>query len=231
MKRSFPGMFESVGVRPVDYYSAELAEDAAHTSRPPGVADPTVVLLTPGRLQQRVFRTHLSRAADGHRDRRRPRPRRCATARVFMRTTKGLQPVHVIYRRIDDDFLDPTVFRKDSMLGVPGPGQRLSRGQRVARQFHRHRRGGRQGDVLFRAAHDQVLPRPGADPAECADVSGQRGGGPQIHPGASGGTGGEGGQRIRRLRHVDGAEGHQGGDRDIPRADQSPIRAITSRSR
>ena len=37
-----------------------------------------------------------------------------------MRTTKGLQPVHVIYRRLDDDFLDPTVFRKDSMLGVPG---------------------------------------------------------------------------------------------------------------
>ena len=41
-------------------------------------------------------------------------------ARVFMRTTKGLQPVHVIYRRLDDDFLDPTVFRRDSMLGVPG---------------------------------------------------------------------------------------------------------------
>jgi uncharacterized circularly permuted ATP-grasp superfamily protein len=39
---------------------------------------------------------------------------------VFMRTTKGLQPVHVIYRRIDDDFLDPTVFRRDSLLGVPG---------------------------------------------------------------------------------------------------------------
>ena len=39
---------------------------------------------------------------------------------VFMRTTKGLRPVHVIYRRIDDDFLDPTVFRKDSALGVPG---------------------------------------------------------------------------------------------------------------
>ena len=41
-------------------------------------------------------------------------------SRVFMRTTKGLQPVHVIYRRVDDDFLDPTVFRRDSLLGVPG---------------------------------------------------------------------------------------------------------------
>jgi uncharacterized circularly permuted ATP-grasp superfamily protein len=41
-------------------------------------------------------------------------------SRVLMRTTKGLKPVHVIYRRIDDDFIDPTVFRRDSMLGVPG---------------------------------------------------------------------------------------------------------------
>jgi uncharacterized circularly permuted ATP-grasp superfamily protein len=49
--------------------------------------------------------------------------------RVFMRTTKGLQPVHVIYRRIDDDFLDPTVFRHDSMLGVPGLAHAYRAGQ------------------------------------------------------------------------------------------------------
>jgi uncharacterized circularly permuted ATP-grasp superfamily protein len=48
--------------------------------------------------------------------------------RVFMHTTKGLQPVHVIYRRIDDDFLDPTVFRRDSALGVPGLVQALRAG-------------------------------------------------------------------------------------------------------
>ena len=118
MKRAFPGMFESIGVQPVDHYPQELLKMLQHIA-PAGVADPTVVLLTPGCYNSAYFEhTYLARQmgieiVEGHdlvvRD-----------ARVFMRTTKGLQPVHVIYRRIDDDFLDPTVFRRDSMLGVPG---------------------------------------------------------------------------------------------------------------
>jgi uncharacterized circularly permuted ATP-grasp superfamily protein len=118
MKRSFPAMFESIGVRPVDHYPAELLKMLQHIA-PPGVATPRVVLLTPGSRNSAYFEhTNLARlmgieivegsdllVRDSH---------------VFMRTTKGLQPVHVIYRRIDDDFLDPTVFRRDSMLGVPG---------------------------------------------------------------------------------------------------------------
>jgi uncharacterized circularly permuted ATP-grasp superfamily protein len=118
MKRAFPGMFESIGVRPVDSYPADLLRTLRHIS-PQGVADPTVVLLTPGVYNSAYFEhTFLARQmgiqiVEGSdlivRD-----------SRVFMRTTKGLQPVHVIYRRIDDDFLDPLVFRKDSMLGVPG---------------------------------------------------------------------------------------------------------------
>src|SRR6267142_1902199 len=118
MKRSFPGMFEGVGVRPVEHYPQELLKMLQYIA-PAGVADPTVVLLTPGACNSAYFEhTYLARqmgieivegrdlvVRDGH---------------VFMRTTKGLQPVHVIYRRIDDDFIDPTVFRRDSMLGVPG---------------------------------------------------------------------------------------------------------------
>ncbi len=83
------------------------------------MADPTVVLLTPGAYNSAYFEhTYLARQmgieiVEG-------RDLVVRDARVFMRTTKGLQPVHVIYRRIDDDFLDPTVFRRDSMLGVPG---------------------------------------------------------------------------------------------------------------
>jgi len=78
-----------------------------------------VVLLTPGAYNSAYFEhTYLARQmgveiVEG-------RDLFVRDSRVFMRTTKGLQPVHVIYRRIDDDFLDPTVFRKDSMLGVPG---------------------------------------------------------------------------------------------------------------
>lgn len=118
MKRSFPGMFESIGVRPVEDYPSKLLWMLQHIA-PAGVSDPTVVLLTPGAYNSAYFEhTYLARQmgieiVEG-------RDLVVRDARVFMRTTKGLQPVHVIYRRIDDDFLDPTVFRRDSMLGVPG---------------------------------------------------------------------------------------------------------------
>jgi uncharacterized circularly permuted ATP-grasp superfamily protein len=118
MKRTFPAMFESVGVRPVDQYPQELLKMLQYIA-PAGVADPTVVLLTPGAYNSAYFEhTYLAREmgieiVEG-------RDLVVRNARVFMRTTQGLQPVHVIYRRVDDDFIDPTVFRRDSMLGVPG---------------------------------------------------------------------------------------------------------------
>jgi uncharacterized circularly permuted ATP-grasp superfamily protein len=118
MKRTFPAMFESVGVRPVDQYPQELLKMLQHIA-PGGIADPTVVLLTPGAYNSAYFEhTYLAREmgieiVEG-------RDLVVRNARVYMRTTKGLQPVHVIYRRVDDDFIDPTVFRRDSMLGVPG---------------------------------------------------------------------------------------------------------------
>lgn len=118
LKRSFPGMFESIGVRPVEDYPRELLRMLQHIA-PGGISEPTVVLLTPGAYNSAYFEhTYLARQmgieiVEG-------RDLEVRDARVFMRTTKGLQPVHVIYRRIDDDFLDPTVFRRDSMLGVPG---------------------------------------------------------------------------------------------------------------
>jgi uncharacterized circularly permuted ATP-grasp superfamily protein len=118
MKRSFPDMFERIGVRPVDQYPQELLKMLQYIA-PPGVPNPTIALLTPGAYNSAYFEhTYLARQmgieiVEG-------RDLVVTDARVFMRTTKGLQPVHVIYRRIDDDFLDPTVFRRDSMLGVPG---------------------------------------------------------------------------------------------------------------
>ena len=118
MKRTFRGLFEHTGVRPVEHYPQELLKSMQHIA-PAGVADPTVVLLTPGAYNSAYFEhTYLARQmgieiVEG-------RDLVVRDERVFMRTTKGLKPVHVIYRRIDDDFIDPTVFRKDSMLGVPG---------------------------------------------------------------------------------------------------------------
>jgi uncharacterized circularly permuted ATP-grasp superfamily protein len=113
MKRAFPAMFEGIGVRPVENYPQELLKCLRHIA-PAGVAEPTVVLLTPGAYNSAYFEhTYLARQmgieiVEG-------RDLFVRDSRVFMRTTKGLQPVHVIYRRMDDDFLDPTVFRSDSI--------------------------------------------------------------------------------------------------------------------
>jgi uncharacterized circularly permuted ATP-grasp superfamily protein len=118
MKRAFYGMFESIGVQPVDHYPQELLKMLQYIA-PPGVTYPRVVLLTPGASNSAYFEhTYLARQmgieiVEG-------RDLFVQDEHVFMGTTKGLQPVHVIYRRLDDDFLDPTVFRRDSMLGVPG---------------------------------------------------------------------------------------------------------------
>lgn len=118
MRRSFAGLFEAVGVRPVANYADVLLKTLVHAA-PAGIAEPTVVLLTPGPYNSAYFEhTYLARQmgieiVEG-------RDLVVRDARVYMRTTKGLEQVHVIYRRIDDDFLDPTVFRKDSTLGVPG---------------------------------------------------------------------------------------------------------------
>jgi uncharacterized circularly permuted ATP-grasp superfamily protein len=118
MKRTFRNLFEQVGVRPVEHYPQELLKSLQYIA-PGGVAEPTIALLTPGAHNSAYFEhTYLARQmgieiVEG-------RDLFVRDEHVFMRTTKGLKPVHVIYRRMDDDFLDPTVFRRDSMLGVPG---------------------------------------------------------------------------------------------------------------
>jgi uncharacterized circularly permuted ATP-grasp superfamily protein len=118
LKRTYPRSFEAIGVRPVEHYPNELHSVMQHIA-PQGIVDPTIVLLTPGAYNSAYFEhTYLARQmgieiVEG-------RDLLVRDQHVFMRTTKGLEPVHVIYRRIDDDFLDPTVFRRDSELGVPG---------------------------------------------------------------------------------------------------------------
>ena len=118
LKRTFSDNFESMGVRSVEHYPTELLKLLEHVA-PAGISEPNVVLLTPGAYNSAYFEhTYLARQmgieiVEG-------RDLLVRDQRVYMRTTKGLRQVHVIYRRIDDDFLDPTVFRKDSALGVPG---------------------------------------------------------------------------------------------------------------
>lgn len=126
MKRAFPNLLQALPVRPVDRYGAMLRDTLAYLA-PPGVIDPVIVVLTPGVYNSAYFEhAYLARQmgvpiVEG-------RDLIMRNDRVFMRTTRGLVQVHVIYRRIDDDFLDPLVFRKDSLLGVPGLVQAYRQG-------------------------------------------------------------------------------------------------------
>lgn len=118
MKRAFPNLFLKAGVRPIDQYADELLKMLRYIA-PAGKEEPNVVLLTPGVYNSAYFE-HCFLARQMGVEIVEGRDLVVRDERVYMRTTKGLQEVDVIYRRIDDDFLDPTVFRRDSMLGLPG---------------------------------------------------------------------------------------------------------------
>lgn len=117
LKRVFAPLFDRYGVRPIDHYPRELYETLRSVA--PRVAEPNVVLLSPGAYNSAYYEhSFLARQmgieiVEGrdlvvHRN------------QVFNRTTRGLERVDVVYRRIDDAFLDPLAFRQDSLLGVPG---------------------------------------------------------------------------------------------------------------
>ena len=119
MTHVLPELFARQRVRPVTEYPTRLL-DALLASAPPGADDPTVVVLTPGRLQLGPLRARVPGPPDGRRAGRGPRPRCAATAWSGCARPRGCSRVDVIYRRIDDDFLDPLQFRWDSLVGVAG---------------------------------------------------------------------------------------------------------------
>ncbi len=118
LKRVFPQVFEQYDVRGTDDYPAALL-DVLRFIAPGGRHDPTVVLLSPG-LYNSAYFEHTFLAQRMGIELVEGRDLVVDRNRVYMRTTRGLARVDVIYRRIDDDFLDPLVFRPDSALGVPG---------------------------------------------------------------------------------------------------------------
>lgn len=118
MTRIFPSLFAEQHVLPVDGYGQRLLA-ALRAAAPDGVGDPRVVVLTPGPSNAAYFEHALLarlmgvQLVEGH-------DLVCRGNRVWMRTTRGEMPVHVVYRRLDDDFLDPLHFRPDSVIGCPG---------------------------------------------------------------------------------------------------------------
>jgi uncharacterized circularly permuted ATP-grasp superfamily protein len=118
IKRVFPTLFSSYDVRPIDHYGQALLA-TLRALAPQHRPDPTIVLLTPGVYNSAYFEhTFLARQmgialVEG-------RDLFVHDNVVYMRTTAGPRQVDVIYRRVDDDFIDPVAFRADSTLGVPG---------------------------------------------------------------------------------------------------------------
>ena len=118
MKREFAPLFARYGVLPIDQYPQELLA-ALRAVAPPAAAMPTVVLLTPG-VHNSAYFEHSFLARHMGVELVEGGDLLCHDDVVYMRTTQGLQRVDVIYRRVDDEFLDPLIFRRDSMLGAPG---------------------------------------------------------------------------------------------------------------
>ncbi|MGI5291454.1 circularly permuted type 2 ATP-grasp protein [Nonomuraea polychroma] len=118
MTRTLPTLFSEQFVRPVEEYPARLLA-ALRGAAPAGVADPTVVLLTPGVYNAAYFEHALLARLMGI-ELVEGRDLVCENNRLYMITTYGRRLVHVVYRRVDDDFLDPLHFRGDSVLGCPG---------------------------------------------------------------------------------------------------------------
>ncbi|QEQ00511.1 circularly permuted type 2 ATP-grasp protein [Thermosynechococcus sp. CL-1] len=118
MKSTFPLVFKELHIQPVDEYPSHLLETLLNLA-PPGLPDATVVVLTPGMYNSAYFE-HSFLAQQMGVTLVEGRDLVVADGYLQMRTTKGLKRVDVVYRRIDDDFIDPAVFRPDSMLGVRG---------------------------------------------------------------------------------------------------------------
>ena len=127
MKSTFPEIFQTMAVAPVDDYPSQLLETLLNLA-PPQLPNPTVVVLTPG-IYNSAYYEHSFLAQQMGVELVEGRDLVVADGYLQMRTTKGLRRVDVVYRRIDDNFLDPLAFNPDSLLGVPGLMEVYQRGR------------------------------------------------------------------------------------------------------
>jgi len=119
MARMFPEVFSGGPIRPVDHYPDELVRTLKEVAPGESTRQPTIVVLTPGSYNSAYYEHSFLADLMGV-ELVEPQDLFVQDARVWMRTTRGPQQVDVIYRRIDDDYIDPLTFRSDSVLGIPG---------------------------------------------------------------------------------------------------------------
>jgi uncharacterized circularly permuted ATP-grasp superfamily protein len=118
MTRLMPDLVRRCGVRSVENYPSDLLASLSEIA-PEGVSRPTAALLTPGPYNSAFFE-HVFLSQQMGIELVEGQDLVCVDHKLYMKTVSGLEQVHVLYRRIDDDFLDPLVFRSDSLLGVAG---------------------------------------------------------------------------------------------------------------
>lgn len=119
MTRVLPVAFARHAIRPVDHYGSSLLRALRASAPPSAASDPTVVVLTPGVANSAYFE-HAFLARQMGVELVEGRDLLVDDHYVYLRTTRGLQRVDVVYRRLNDEYLDPLIFRQDSLLGVPG---------------------------------------------------------------------------------------------------------------
>ncbi|MCB9993482.1 MAG: circularly permuted type 2 ATP-grasp protein [Hyphomicrobiaceae bacterium] len=119
MMQMFPTLFAVNRVRPVENYPVLLRQSLAATAPPGCDGEPTIAILTPG-IHNSAYFEHSFLADQMGAELVEGTDLRVVDGRVAMRTTRGYKPIDVIYRRVDDEFLDPLTFRPESYLGVPG---------------------------------------------------------------------------------------------------------------
>ena len=211
-----PEIFTHHRVRSVNEYPERLL-DALKAAAPPDIKDPTVVVLTPG-VHNSAHYEHAFLARHMGVELVEGRDLYCRDYTVWMRTTSGPEPVHVIYRRIDDDFLDPVHLLPGQRPRDSRGRERRARGPRHHRQRDRQRRRRRQGGLSLRARLHPLLPRRRADPAQRRHVRPVRPGPARVGARPARPHGGQAQRRLRRIRPDDGPVGDRRAARSDPRA-------------
>ena len=148
-KASLPRIYRGARVQEVEHYGLAL-QSTLRELAPNGKPEPTLALMTPG-VYNSAYYEHMFLAREIGAELVEGSDLVVRDRVVYMRTTEGLQQVDVIYRRIDDDFLDPQVFRRDSLLGAPGLIEAARAGNVTLAQRSGYRRGGRQERLRVRA--------------------------------------------------------------------------------
>ncbi len=225
MMRLFPELFARHRVAPVENYPDELLATLKSVAPTPAGRDPNVVLLTPGVFNSAYYE-HSFLADKLGVELVEGRDLFVKDEFVYMRTTQGPRRVDVIYRRIDDDFIDPLTFRPDSALGVARPDVGLSRRQCDDRERGRHRHRRRQGGLQLHAGDREILSRRRAAFEKRADLALPRAGSPDLCARPSARTGGQGSPRLRRLRHDGRPRRRQASDRALPREAETAPRSF-----